>query len=90
MDLVLPVKGVYFDQIKAGEKTEEYRRVCTHWTRRFLTPNYRNVIITRGYPKRGDAEKRLVFKWNGVTTRNINHPHFGPHDVFVYVIDLSI
>lgn len=88
MDLVLPLKGIYFDQIKAGTKTEEYRLLTPYWAKR-LHHQYRNVIVTRGYPKSSDTEKRLAFKWKGVTTRLINHPHFGAFEVWVYVIDLS-
>jgi len=29
--LDVPIKKVWFDKIKSGEKTHEYRRVCPHW-----------------------------------------------------------
>lgn len=87
-DIVLPLKGVYFDQIKAGTKTEEFRLITPYWTKRF-SRQYRNVILTRGYPKSSDTDKRLVFPWKGITTRRMQHPHFGPLELCLYVIDLK-
>ncbi len=87
-DIVLPLKGVYFDHIKAGTKTEEFRLITPYWTKRF-SRQYRNVILTRGYPKSSDTTKRQEFPWKGVTPRRITHPHFGPSEVWVYVIDLG-
>ena len=86
-DIVLPLKAIYFDQIKAGTKVEEFRLVTPYWTKRF-SRQYRNVIVTRGYPKSSDTEKRLAFPWKGITTRQIKHPHFGSFEVWVYLIDL--
>lgn len=37
--LRLPVKTEYFNQIKAGNKTEEYREVKEYWRKR-LVKNY--------------------------------------------------
>ena len=31
--LDLPIKKEWFDKIRSGEKTHEYRRVCSHWNR---------------------------------------------------------
>lgn len=88
-DIVLPLKAIYFDQIKAGTKTEEFRLITPYWKKRLSHRQYRNVIVTRGYPKSSDTEKRLAFQWQGVTTRLIKHPQFGSDEVGVYVIDLS-
>ena len=38
--LVLPIKRVWFDMIKSGEKKEEYREIKPYWTKRF----YNNLI----------------------------------------------
>lgn len=87
--LVLPVKGVYFDQIKAGTKTEEYRRVGQYWSKRleYTTPD--RVVITRGYPACDDAERRMVFPWRGFTVKTITHAHFGPEPVEVFAIKVG-
>ena len=32
---ILPIKKKWFDMIKSGEKTEEYREIKPYWTKRF-------------------------------------------------------
>lgn len=39
--LDVPIKKVWFDKIKSGEKTHEYRRVCAHWCHMIGTNTYR-------------------------------------------------
>lgn len=88
-DLIIPVNGVYFDQIKAGTKTEEYRLVKDFWSKRLEGREYRNVIMTRGFPKADNADLRVVLRWRGFKRVTITHPHFGPDPVEVYAIDVS-
>jgi len=88
-DLIIPVNGVYFDQIKAGTKAEEYRLVTPFWARRLEGREYRHVVMTRGYPKADDASRRLTLRWRGFTRKTITHPHFGPQPVEVYAINVS-
>ena len=76
MDLTIAVNGEYFDQIKAGTKTEEYRLCTPYWKKR-MEQYYDRLILTRGYPKKTDTEKRMEFKWQGSAIRTITHPHFG-------------
>ena len=87
--ITIPVNGVYFDQIKAGTKAEEYRLVTPFWAKRLVGRSYEYVIMTRGYPARDDHERRLVLPWRGFTRKTITHPHFGPDPVEVYAIDVS-
>jgi hypothetical protein len=89
MDLILPLKAEYFDQIKAGEKLEEYRLVNEYWRKRLDGRSYDRVIITKGYPKRCDTERRMVFAWRGYVEKMIVHPHFGSDPVRVYAIKLG-
>lgn len=88
MDLILPLKGIYFDQIKNGTKTEEFRLCNDYWRKRLEGRHYERVIVTRGYPKEGDVERRIERPWRGYTKRTIVHPHFGPDPVEVYAIKL--
>jgi len=90
-DLTIPVKGVYFDQIRDGTKTEEFRLVTDYWRKRLVTRDYDRVILTRGYPKGGgvEGETRLTRQWRGFIGRMITHPHFGDDPVNVYAIDVS-
>lgn len=88
-DLHLALKGEYFDAIKAGTKTEEYRMVCPFWAMRIEGREFQRVILTRGYPKRTDWSRRLDLPWRGYTIKTITHPHFGPDPVTVYAIHVT-
>lgn len=89
--LYLPLKAVYFDQIRAGTKSEEYRLVTPHWRKRLEGRTYGRIVLTLGYPKGGGVEgvSRLTRAWRVYTVRTITHPHFGPDPVEVFAIDVS-
>lgn len=87
-DLTLALKGEYFDAIKAGAKTEEYRLVTPYWRKRLVGRSYDRIVLTRGYPKRDDIERRLVLPWRGFDTKTIRRPHFGPDRVHVFAISV--
>ncbi|WP_323775986.1 ASCH domain-containing protein [Leisingera sp.] len=87
--LYLPMKGIYFDQIKSGEKVSEFREVKPIWEKRLEGREYDQIVLTRGYPKKGDPERTLVRPWRGCKRTWINHPHFGPQDVEVYAIRVN-
>lgn len=88
MDLILPLKREYFEQIKAGTKTEEYRLVNDYWRARLYLKNYKRIVLTLGYPKRTDTERRLVLPYKGYVVKQITHPHFGPDPVHVFALDV--
>lgn len=88
--LQLAVKGEYFDAMKRGEKTEEYRLVNPYWGRRIFGRDYDQLIITRGYPRKDDESKRLVIPYDGFEVKTITHPHFGPEPVKVFAIKINI
>lgn len=88
-DLVLPLKAEYFNAIKGGSKVEEFRLVTPFWKKRLEGKSFGRVVLTLGYPKRDDTERRLVRDWRGFTVRTITHPHFGPDPVRVYAINVS-
>lgn len=88
--LTLPLNGKYFDAIKDGTKLEEYRLVTPFWKRRIKDRWYSNVVLTRGYPKKGDSSKRLTREWRGYVIKEITHPHFGNDPVKVFAIDVSV
>jgi len=87
--LTLALKGEYFDAIKAGTKTEEFRQVTPYWRKRLEGQRYDSIELTRGYPKRGDTTRRLVLPWKGYLLTTITHPHFGPDPVNVFAIDVT-
>ena len=87
--LVLPLKAVYFNQIKAGTKLKEYRLCTPYWTRRLSGKTFDRVILTLGYPKANDTERRLLRQWRGYKIETIQHEHFGKETVQVFAIDVS-
>lgn len=92
-DLILHVKKEFFDQIKSGEKTEEFRSYTPFWGKRLqgcTKGRYRRVVICLGYPKKGyDLHKWLIFPWSGIEIKKITHPHFGSEPVEVFAIKLE-
>lgn len=88
-DLTLPLNGVYFDQIKAGTKVEEFRLRTPFWTKRLAGRSYDRIVLTRGYPARDDYERRLFLPWRGLRETTITHPHFGPDPVEVFAIRVT-
>lgn len=87
--LYLPVKGVYFDQIKSGEKTEEYRLLTPFWAKRLVNRHYDQIVLTCGYPASDDVERRISRPWRGYRKTTITHEHFGPDPVQVYAIRVN-
>lgn len=88
-DLILPVKRVYFEQMRDGTKPDEFRLVTPYWTKRLVGRSYDRVIVTLGYPKADDAERRLVRPWRGFKRQTITHPHFGTQPVEVFAIHVG-
>lgn len=88
-DLVLPVKRIYFEQMRDGTKPDEFRLMTPYWINRLVGRTYDHVIITLGYPKQDDAERRLVRPWRGYTVQTITHPHFGDNPVNVFAIHVN-
>jgi len=76
-DFHLHVKGEYFDQIKSGEKGEEYREMTDYWIKRLAKAPFDKIIIYNAYPERGDTENIIERPWRGFETKIITHKHFG-------------
>lgn len=87
--LTLPLKAEYFDAIRDGTKVEEYRVRNVYWGARLLGRTYDRIVLTKGYPRAGDSERRLELPWRGYTIKRITHPQFGPEPVFVYAIKVA-
>lgn len=88
-NLTLPMKAVYFDQIRAGTKPEEYRLATDYWRKRLEGREYERVILKRGYPKRDDDARILVLPWRGCYLKTLTHPHFGNEPVTVFAINVD-
>lgn len=87
--LTLPLKREYFEQIRSGEKREEYRLITPYWRKRLEGRSYSRIVLTMGYPKADDASRRIERPWSGVKIKTITHPHFGPAPVLVYAIRVN-
>ncbi|WP_447717067.1 ASCH domain-containing protein [Pluralibacter gergoviae] len=89
-NLQLAVNGEYFDAMKRGEKTEEYRLVNSYWGRRIFGHDYDRLIITRGYPRADDHDRRIDVPYDGFEIKTITHKHFGDRPVKVFAIKVNI
>lgn len=87
--LTLHVKQKYFDQIKSGQKKEEYRLANAYWTKRLANKSFDTVEICLGYPKRDDKDKRISFKYSCYIKKKITHEHFGNIEQEVFAIQLQ-
>lgn len=87
--LHLPLKRKWFDLIKSGEKTEEYRLVNDYWRKRLVDRSYEWIALTLGYPSRDDTERRIVLPWRGYEIKRISHPEWGESEVDVFAIKLT-
>jgi len=85
-DLRIPLKGVFFDQIKAGTKVEEFRICKPYWAKRLEGRSYDRLVLPKGYPKRCDIERTLVLPYRGYVKKTHTHEHFGAEPVEVYAI----
>ncbi|WP_435952681.1 ASCH domain-containing protein [Dryocola sp. BD626] len=89
-NLQLAVNGEYFDAMKRGEKTEEYRLVTPFWSTRIIDRDYDRLIITKGYPRKDDDDRRIDVPYAGYEIKTITHPHFGPETVNVFAIKVTL
>lgn len=87
-DLIIPVRRKWFEQIKVGTKTEEYRERKPYWTGRLIGHQYDRVIITLGYPSKWDWRRRLIFRYYGYVMKEVENEEFGGTK-YVYAIQLN-
>lgn len=88
--LHLPLKREYFEAIRDGHKPEEFRLCTEHWRKRLEGRQYDRIVLTWGYPKKGNSERRIERLWQGFSVKTITHPHFGPSPVQVYAINVTL
>ena len=84
--LYLNLRAEYFDAIRDGGKTEEFRRVTAYWIKRLEGKPFEGIRLMKGYPRRGDADRILEREWRGFERKSITHPHFGDMAVEVFAI----
>lgn len=60
--LILILISIWFDLIKSGEKTEEYRRITPYWVNRFIDDGYLVSFMSITYdPENKDEYARQVY-----------------------------
>ena len=87
--LTLPLKREYFEAIKDGSKTEEYRLYTAYWGTRLIGKDFDQIVLTLGYPKKDDHGRRLVRPWRGFEVKGITHELFGVNPVKVFAIKVN-
>lgn len=87
--LHLHLKGEFFEAIKAGTKTEEYRLRNEYWRKRLEDRAYDGILLLKGYPALSNPHTKLKRPWRGYEVKKITHPHFGPDPVEVYAIKVN-
>lgn len=88
-DLVLPLKREYFEAIRDGSKTEEFRLRNAYWRKRLEGRTFDRVVLLLGYPARDNLDRRLVLPWLGLRVTTITHPLFGAAPVEVFAIRVA-
>ena len=68
----LVLKEVFYNQIKAGRKTVEYRDFTDYWVGRLLSHPLKTVKMNRGY-----TDEHMIFEidWIGVIDENDHEIH---------------
>lgn len=66
--LTFNLKKEWFEKIKSGEKTHEYRLYTPYWEKRLCKrmKDY-TICIACGYPKKDDKRRRLYAKMTRVS-----------------------
>lgn len=64
--LIFPLKKEWYDKIRSGEKTIEYREVKPYWNKRFYTETKKHLVVQYGkektekvFPSNVDAFMRM-------------------------------
>ena len=68
--LIFNLKKEWFEKIKSGEKTHEYREVKPYWERRLENNVGEWICFCEGYPRRDDTYKRLYARVKSITICN--------------------
>ena len=88
-NLTLALKRRWFDDIKSGTKTEEYRIANEYWSKRIIDRSYDTVTFTLGYPKRDDHSRRVIRRYLGYEIKTMIHDEFGPDPVNVFALQFE-
>lgn len=85
-DLFLILKSEYFNEIKNGNKTSEYRSFSQYWLNRLTSKNWEYVTFQLGYAKNAPRLRKKII---GIEIVTIEHKFFGSHPVDVFEIKID-
>ena len=89
MNLILPLKRKWFEEIQDGMKKEEYRLYNEYWCKRLIGKSFNKIIITLGYPNKNNKDRRIEFPWNGYEIKHIVSEEWGLKKKKVFAILLN-
>jgi len=97
-NLQMSLRTKWFEMTKAGIKTEDYREITPYWIKRlseffhqnndligFKQKDFKQNIMTLGYPKSGDTERILKLEHAGIEVRTGN-PEWGAEPDKLYFV----
>lgn len=83
--LHLTLKKKWFDLIKSGSKTEEYREIKSYWDKR-LVKNYTQIKFRNGYAKNSP---NFIIELKGIEVGFGNVQYGAPSTNKVYILKLG-
>ena len=98
--LYLPLKAKWYEMIENGVKTEEYREIKPHWTRRFIGMNQPLFSFRYGYQQAnvkgythvkfsyGNTKRTMTFEIESITIGK-GKPEWGAPTEDVFIIKLG-
>jgi len=88
-DLFLILNAKYFNEIKSGKKTSEFRLMTEYWLKRLASKNWQHVTFQLGYAKKAE---RIRKKINEIKISTVDNKFFGgnPVDVFEIVLENGV
>lgn len=75
----------YYEEIRSGKKTNEYRLVTSYWIKKLVNREYSHIIFQLGYSKKN----RITVEYLGYDLTTIKHEFFGNEDVSVFALKLG-
>lgn len=87
--LRLSLDREFFEAIRDGSKTEEFRLTKDYWVKRLVGRDYDEIVLTLGYPPADDESRHLRRPYLGYVKKHIIHPKFGPDEVEVFAIKVN-
>lgn len=85
-ELFLILKAQYFNEIKEGSKTSEYRLMTEYWLNRLTSQDWQYVTFQLGYGKDAPRIRKQIISIEIIT---IEHEFFGGNPVEVFEIKLG-